>query len=100
MLSVPAAIACARAGDLANAQRHLEHGRAVGGAVAGHVVGGGDRRGAGGGRRRRAATRTRARQRMQSAAEQFERAGQPLDAERCRRLAAECESVPRALAHR
>jgi hypothetical protein len=89
MLSVPASIACARAGDLPNAQRHLataersaalwqgtswEAGMAE--AHAAFAAASGD-----------PAT---ARKQMQSAAEMFQRAGQPLDAERCLRAMAEC----------
>jgi hypothetical protein len=84
MLAVPAAIACARADDLVHAERHLAvaersavlwHGTAweAGLAEARAVVAAakGDHR--------------RARDMMQSALELFERAGQPLDAARCRR---------------
>ncbi len=84
MLSVPASIACARAGDLEVAQRHLA--LAEQSAVLWRA-----RRGRQGSPRRRrrslrrAATPRPARELMQSATEQFQRAGQPLDAERCRR---------------
>ena len=87
MLDVPAAIACARVGDLDHAHRHLERAEesallwqgtsweagmaeaqaAVAAAEGEHEV---------------------ARARLQSAAEQFERAGQPLDARRCRQALA------------
>jgi hypothetical protein len=88
MLSVPAAIACARVGDLHHARRHLaiaeqsallwqgtswEAGMAEAQAVV--AAASGDLAGAG--------------QRMQSATEQFVQAGQPLDAERCRRAMAD-----------
>jgi hypothetical protein len=83
MLDVPAAIACARVGDLDHAHRHLERAEesallwqgtsweagmaeaqaAVAAAEGDHAT---------------------ARARLQSAAAQFERAGQPLDARRCR----------------
>ena len=89
MLSVPAAIACARAGDLANARRHLEiaersgllwHGTsweaAVDEAQAVVAAAGGDS--------------DSARRRMEAAADLFQRAGQPLDAERCRRALVDC----------
>ena len=56
MLSVPASIACVRAGDLDERPAPPGDRRAVGAAVAGHVVGGGDRRGAGRGRGGAAAT--------------------------------------------
>jgi DNA-binding SARP family transcriptional activator/tetratricopeptide (TPR) repeat protein len=89
MLSVPASIACARTGDLRNAQRLLglaqrsavlwqgtsweaaiaEAQAAVAGASGDH---------------------TTARERMHTAAEKFHGAGQPIDAERCRRAAAKC----------
>jgi hypothetical protein len=88
MLSVPAAIACARVGDLQNAQRHLVMAEqssmlwqgtsweaAMAEAQAMVAAAGGE-----------PAT---ARERLQSATEQFQRAGQPLDAERCRRAMAE-----------
>jgi len=83
MLAVPAAIACARAGDLAGARRNLtvaercgpvwqgtswEAGLAE--AQAAVALAGGDP--------------GTARTRLQWAAGQFQRAGQPLDAERCR----------------
>lgn len=83
MLWVPASIACARVGDLPNAQRHLaeaersaalwvgtswETGMAEAQAVV--AAAGGDL--------------AMARMRIQSAAEQLHRVGQPLDAERCR----------------
>ena len=52
MLSVPATIACARAGDLTHARASPRGRRAIGPALAGHLVGGGDgggtRRGGGG----------------------------------------------------
>ena len=86
MLSVPAAIACARSGDLDHARHHLaiaERSAKLWEAVAwqgwyaeavGHVaVAEGDH--------------GTARQRFADAAARFERAGQPLDSERCRRLA-------------
>ncbi|MGD9704876.1 MAG: AAA family ATPase [Acidimicrobiia bacterium] len=83
MLAVPASIACARSGDLPSARRHLAtaelsaqlwqgtaweagiaEAQAVVAAVDGDLVLAGER--------------------MRSAVRQFERAGQPLDAERCR----------------
>jgi DNA-binding SARP family transcriptional activator len=83
MLSVPAAIACARVGDLEHAGQHLANAEqsaqlwqgtaweaAIAEAQAALAVASGDL--------------ALARQRMQTASEQFERAGQPLDAERCR----------------
>jgi DNA-binding SARP family transcriptional activator len=87
MLSVPASIACVRAGDLPNARRHLEiaelsaqlwqgtsweagisEAQAMVAAATGDLV--------------------TARIRIESAVEQFHRAGQPLDTERCRRALA------------
>jgi tetratricopeptide (TPR) repeat protein len=88
MLSVPASIACARVGDLQHAQRHLamaeksavlwrgtawEAGMAEAQAAVAAASGDPDL----------------ARQRLQGATEKFERAGQPLDAERCHRAMAE-----------
>jgi hypothetical protein len=88
MLSVPATIACARAGDLPNAHRHLEvaersavlwegtsweAGMAEAHAVVAAASG----------------DPAMARKRMESATAQFQRAGQRLDAERCRRAMAE-----------
>jgi tetratricopeptide (TPR) repeat protein len=83
MLSVPASIACARVGDLEHARRHLGNAEqsarlwqgtaweaAIAEAQAAVAVASGDL--------------ALARERMQTASEQFERAGQPLDAERCR----------------
>jgi DNA-binding SARP family transcriptional activator/tetratricopeptide (TPR) repeat protein len=87
MLSVPASIACVRAGDLDGAHRHLETAEqsallwrgtsweaAVAEAQAEVAAATGDL--------------DTARKRLESAAEQFERAGQPLDADRCRRAIA------------
>jgi tetratricopeptide (TPR) repeat protein len=87
MLSVPAAIACARADDLASARRHLEIAErsallwqgtsweaALAEAHAAVAACGGDE--------------AVARHRLEAAADLFERAGQPLDAERCRRALA------------
>ena len=82
---VPASIACVRAGDLENAPAPPRRSRS------GRRCCGRARRGrpriaeaqAAVARRRRATRRPRA-ERMQVAADQFERAGQPLDAERCR----------------
>jgi DNA-binding SARP family transcriptional activator/tetratricopeptide (TPR) repeat protein len=84
MLAVPAAIACARTDDMVHAERHLAvaersavlwHGTAweagLAEARAAVAAAQGDHR--------------RARDMMQSAVELFEQAGQPLDAERCRR---------------
>ncbi len=84
MLSVPASIACVRAGDLPNARRHLEiaelsaqlwqgtsweagisEAQAMVAAATGDLV--------------------TARMCIESAVEQFHRVGQPLDTERCRR---------------
>ena len=91
MLSVPASIACVRAGDLAHARRHLlvaeqsavlwqgtSWEAAVAEAQAMVAFAGGDP--------------VTARTRLDSAIGQFDRAGQPLDAARCRRLLAACES--------
>jgi tetratricopeptide (TPR) repeat protein len=84
MLAVPAAIACAHAGDLPGAERHLqvaersallwqgtawEAGLAEAQAVVAAASG----------------DRSRAQERMREAVARFDRAGQPLDAERCRR---------------
>ncbi len=84
MLAVPAAIACARAGDLEHAERHLavaersgmlwqgtalEAGLAEAQAIVAAARG----------------ERTRAQDLLQAAIDQFAQAGQPLDAERCRR---------------
>jgi predicted negative regulator of RcsB-dependent stress response len=87
MLSVPASIACVRAGDLESAQRHLDIAEksallwqgtsweaAVAEAQAEVAAANGDE--------------DTARTRLESAAEQFDRAGQPLDAQRCRRAIA------------
>jgi tetratricopeptide (TPR) repeat protein len=84
MLAVPAAIACARDGDLPAARRHLAAAErsaavwrdtaweaALAEAQAAAAAAGGDH--------------GTARTRLQWAAAQFQRAGQPLDAERCRR---------------
>jgi DNA-binding SARP family transcriptional activator/tetratricopeptide (TPR) repeat protein len=92
MLSVPATIACARAGDLQHARRHLDAAErsaamwqgtsweaALAEAQAAVAAASGDP--------------VTARQRVQSAAEQFQRAGQPLDAERCRRVMADLSLV-------
>jgi hypothetical protein len=87
MLSVPAAIACARVGDLANSRRHLEIARqsaplwqdtswegAIAEAEAALAAASGD-----------LAT---AQARLRFATEQFHRTGQPLDAQRCQRAMA------------
>jgi DNA-binding SARP family transcriptional activator/tetratricopeptide (TPR) repeat protein len=87
MLSVPASIACVRAGDLEGAHRHLDIAErsavlwqgtsweaAVAEAQAEVAAATGDP--------------GTARKRLESAEEQFDRAGQPLDAERCRRAIA------------
>ena len=84
MLAVPAAIACARDGDLPGARRHLAAAErsavvwrdtaweaALAEAQAAVAAADGDP--------------GTARTRLQWAAGQFQRAGQPLDAERCRR---------------
>jgi hypothetical protein len=84
MLAVPATIACARAGDLRGARRHLAAAErsavvwrdtaweaALAEAQAAVAAAAGDP--------------GTARTRLQWAAGQFQRAGQPLDAERCRR---------------
>ena len=63
--------------------------RAVGALWQGTSWEAGDRRGAGRGRGRPSGDLATGRERMQSATEQFEQAGQPLDAERCRRAMAE-----------
>jgi hypothetical protein len=83
MLSVPAAIACARTGDLENGRRLLANAEesarlwqgtswegAVAEAQAALALASGET--------------SEARTRMQFASEQFQRSGQPLDAERCR----------------
>jgi hypothetical protein len=88
MLSVPASIACARAGDLPHAQRLLDLAQrsavlwqgtsweaGIAEAQAAVAAASGD-----------SAT---ARERMHAAAGKFHAAGQPIDAERCRRAAAE-----------
>ena len=83
MLSVPAAIACARAGDLPGAQHHLEMARRsatvwegtsweAGLAEAEAVVAA------------ESGDPATARRRMHDAVQVFERTGQPRDAERCR----------------
>jgi DNA-binding SARP family transcriptional activator/tetratricopeptide (TPR) repeat protein len=87
MLSVPASMACVRADDLDGAHRHLDIAErsallwqgtsweaAVAEAQAEVAAATGDP--------------DTARKRLESAAEQFDRAGQPLDAERCRRAVA------------
>jgi hypothetical protein len=87
MLSVPASVACVHAGDLPNARRHLELAEqaavlwqgtsweaGLAEAQATFAAATGD-----------AAT---AKTRLQSAVEQFQRAGQPLDAGRCRQAMA------------
>jgi DNA-binding SARP family transcriptional activator/tetratricopeptide (TPR) repeat protein len=83
MLTVPASIACARVGDLTNARRHLERaeqsavvwqGTALEATLAEAHAAVADADGD---------ART-ARRWMAAAADQFVRAGQPLDAERCR----------------
>ena len=89
MLAVPASIACVRAGDLAHARRHLAVAEqsavlwqgtsweaAVAEAQAMVAFAGGDP--------------VTARARLDAAIEQFDRAGQPLDAERCRLALASC----------
>ena len=84
MLSVPAAIACARAGDLEVAQRHLT----VAESSAALWIGTSWEAGIAEARAEFAAATgdsATARKLMESAIEQFEIAGQPLDAERCRR---------------
>ena len=83
MMSVPATIVCVRAGDLENAHRHLEI------AERSAVLWQGTSWEAGVAEAQAAVAAAdgdpdTARKRMLSAAEQFERAGQPLDAERCR----------------
>jgi tetratricopeptide (TPR) repeat protein len=87
MLSIPASIACAHVGDFEHAHRHLAiaeksvlmwEGSSWQGAMA-------EARAAVASARGDAPT---ARTEMQSASEQFERAGQPLDADRCRRAMA------------
>jgi DNA-binding SARP family transcriptional activator/tetratricopeptide (TPR) repeat protein len=87
MLSVPAAIACAQSGDLDHAHHHLaiaEQSAKLWEAQAwqgwyaeatGHLA-------------RAEGDEVAARQRFADAASCFERAGQPLDTERCQRLAA------------
>jgi predicted negative regulator of RcsB-dependent stress response len=97
MLAAPASIACARAGDVVHARRHLaiaersavlwqgtawEAGLAE--AQSAVLVAEGDV--------------VTARERMRSALDQFERAGQPLDAERCRRALVEFNVVGSAAA--
>ncbi|HSB86691.1 MAG TPA: hypothetical protein VLD86_10295, partial [Ilumatobacteraceae bacterium] len=87
MLSVPATIACARAGDLTNAERHLAmaeqsaplwEGTSWEAAIAEAQASVAEARG----------DRTGAVERLESAIAQFARAGQPLDVERCRRAMA------------
>ena len=88
MLSVPASIACVRAGDLENAHRHLaiaeqssrlwqgtswEAATAEAQAIVAAASG----------------DPATAQARMKSATDQFQQAGQPLDAERCRRALAD-----------
>jgi hypothetical protein len=84
MLSVPATIACVRAGDLVGAERHLEvaersavlwHGTSWEAGVAEAQAAVAAARG----------DAALAHERIRSAAGWFERAGQPLDAARCRR---------------
>jgi DNA-binding SARP family transcriptional activator len=89
MLSVPASIACARAGDLRSAQRLL------GVAESSAVLWQGTSWEAGIAEAQAAVAAasgdlTTARERMHAATEGFDRAGQPIDAERCRRAAAQC----------
>jgi hypothetical protein len=87
MLTVPASIACARIGDLPDAQRHLA--RAEESAMlwqgTSWEAGIAEARGAVAEAQGDMAT---ARLQMTSATEQFARAGQPLDADRCRRVVA------------
>jgi DNA-binding SARP family transcriptional activator/tetratricopeptide (TPR) repeat protein len=87
MLSVPATIACVRVGDLAGATRHLTiaersavlwHGTSWEAGVAEAQAAVAAARG----------DTPMARARIRAAAEQFRRAGQPLDAERCARTLA------------
>jgi DNA-binding SARP family transcriptional activator/tetratricopeptide (TPR) repeat protein len=85
MLAVPATIACARVGDLEHAHRQLAR------AEESAVVWQGTAWEAGLAEARAAVAAAEgdpatARDRLLSAAEQFERAGQPLDARRCRDL--------------
>jgi hypothetical protein len=83
MLSVPASIACSRAGDLDVAHRHL----AMAEASAALWIGTSWEAGIAEARAEFAAANgdvATAHTLMQSATEQFARAGQPLDAERCR----------------
>jgi DNA-binding SARP family transcriptional activator/tetratricopeptide (TPR) repeat protein len=87
MLSVPASIACARAGDLPNAQRLLDL------AQRSAVLWQGTSWEAGIAEAQAAVAATSgdsatARERMHAAAGMFHAAGQPIDAERCRRAAA------------
>jgi hypothetical protein len=88
MLSVPAAIACARSGDVPHAQHHLAiaqrsaemwEGTAWAGwlaEAAAHVA-------------HADSDHIQARELIQAAVAQFEQSGQPLDADRCRDLAAQ-----------
>ncbi len=88
MLWVPASIACAQAGDLDSAKRLL----AVADRSAMMWQGTSWEAGLAEARAALAAAQgdvAAARDEMQSACERFQRAGQPLDAERCRRAAAE-----------
>jgi hypothetical protein len=89
MFSVPASIACARAGDLPSAQRLLDL------AESSAVIWQGTSWEAGIAEAQAAVAAasgdwTTARERMHSATEGYDRAGQPIDAERCRRATVPC----------
>jgi DNA-binding SARP family transcriptional activator len=89
MLAVPASIACARADDLDSARRHLAIAEASAPLWAGTAweAGIAEARAAVASATGDTAT---ARHELSSAVETFERAGQPLDADRCRRVLATC----------
>jgi tetratricopeptide (TPR) repeat protein len=87
MLAVPATIACAAAGDLEHAERHLASAERSSALWQGTSWEGGvaEAQATVAVARKDEAT---ARARLATAVDRFERAGQPLDAERCRRVLA------------